>query len=73
MIKMAESLARQVSRIFSSEAPSSIRAVLDQEPQDRECFFGDGEEYHISEPPSYYECDDIKLDDYGDPYVAWDL
>jgi|GEM_PF-2153840 len=66
---MAESLARQVSWIFSREAPSSIHAVLEREPQDREGFFGDGEEYHISEPPPYYECDDIKLDNYGYPFV----
>lgn len=72
---MSENLARQISRMFSKDAPSSIHAVLDREPQDRDDFFGDGEEYYISEPPPYYECDDIKLDDHGDPYVDvdWDF
>ncbi len=58
-----------VSRMFRDKTPAPGRAV-ERGVDEREELFGDGVEYHISEPPEAWDDlgDDIKLDDQGDPY-----
>jgi len=64
----AQARKREIARIFAAEAPSTVREVLARDSADRNNFFGEGVEYHISEWPSEDWGDDIKLDDQGDPY-----
>lgn len=63
-------MARQVRQIFAAEAPSGVGQVMERDALARDDFFGEGVEYHISEPPEAWDDldDDIKLDDQGDPY-----
>lgn len=63
-------LAEEVRQVFAVEAPSRVDQALERDALARDTFFGDGEEYHISEPPHSWDelGDDIQLDDQGNPY-----
>jgi len=61
----------QVNALFASEAPSATHQVLDRDSDVRDAHFGDGEEYHVSEPPALddFDCEDVVYDDQGE--LVW--